>query len=124
MNQKCLSILFVTMSLFGLFLTACRAVDVPDAEPIVSAGTVRQEMSVVERLHFHDRLWENQAVVEVSSRVALDGVSIANRIRFQDQRDQSMTNATSPATERGMSMADRIRFQDRLWERPYVTAEK
>lgn len=112
------------MSLFGLFLTACRAADVPDAKPVVSAGTVQQEMSMVERLRFHDRLWENQAVVEVSSRAALDGASMANRIRFQDQWDQSMSNATSPATERGMSMADRIRFQDRLWERPFVTADK
>lgn len=45
----------------------------------------------------------------VDARVARSGWTMAERIQFQDRRDQALARAALP----GWTMAERIRFQDR-----------
>jgi hypothetical protein len=117
MNKKRLAMVFAMVILLcGLLLVACQAVDDPVAEPKITAGAPQPEMSMTQRHHLHDRLWENQAVGLTSSSLLPASVDVAGRIQFQDQRDQPLSSAWDSAPERGMSMTDRHHLHDRLWD--------
>jgi hypothetical protein len=95
--------------LFVVLIIGLSGCQVMNVSSVEAKAAAVPEMSMAERIRFQDQLWDQK----VSVITANSGYSMADRIRFQDQIMENFSKLI--ASSNGLSMADRIRFQDKLW---------
>lgn len=79
------------------------------------AVTPETGLTMADRIRFQD---EREAILETDSQIPqLAGRSMTDRIRFQDERDSRLRNGTVREQQAVWTMVERIRFHDALWER-------
>lgn len=84
------------------------------------AATHETGLTMADRIRFQD---EREAILGTDSQVPqLAGRSMADRIHFQDERDSRLKDGTVSGQPAVWTMAERIRFHDALWERSFSPA--
>jgi len=80
-----------------------------------AAATHETGLTMADRIRFQD---EREVILGTHSQVPqLAGRSMADRIHFQDERDSRLKDGTVSRQQAVWTMAERIRFHDALWER-------